>query len=81
MWVKGIVDELRLDDLGKIIVMEHKSRKNHSLPSEAQKDTARLQVRALARIGLLNACCVSARQFTVENALIFLWRAQCCSHA
>ena len=45
MWVKGIVDELRLDDLGKIIVVEHKSRKNHSLPSEAQKDTARLQVR------------------------------------
>ncbi len=47
VWVKGIIDELRLDDLGKMVVVEHKTRRNASLPSDAQKDTARLQVHAL----------------------------------
>lgn len=47
VWVKGIADELRLDDLGKIVVVEHKTRRNASLPSNAQKDTARLQVHTL----------------------------------
>lgn len=44
VWVKGIVDELRLDDLGKIVVVEVKSRRSNSLPSDAQKRTAELQV-------------------------------------
>ena len=44
VWVKGIVDELRLDDLGKIVIVEVKSRRSNSLPSDAQKKTAELQV-------------------------------------
>ena len=47
VWVKGVIDELRLDDLGKIVVIEHKTRRNPNLPSNAQKDTARLQVNIL----------------------------------
>ncbi len=42
--MKGIVDELRLDDLGKIVIVEVKSRRSNSLPSDAQKRTAELQV-------------------------------------
>lgn len=45
--MKGIVDELRLDDLGKIVIVELKTRRNCSLPSEGQKENARLQVTAL----------------------------------
>ncbi len=42
--MKGIIDELVLDDLGKVRIVEHKTRRSASLPSEAQKQTARLQV-------------------------------------
>lgn len=43
-WVKGIIDELVLDELGKVRIVEHKTRRSASVPSEAQKQTARLQV-------------------------------------
>ncbi len=43
-WVKGVIDELQLDELGKVRIVEQKTRRNSSAPSEAQKDTARLQV-------------------------------------
>ena len=46
--MKGIVDELRLDDLGKIVVVEVKTRRSNSLPSDAQRRTAELQVACLA---------------------------------
>ncbi|KAK9909719.1 hypothetical protein WJX75_006580 [Coccomyxa subellipsoidea] len=57
-WVKGIIDELQLDELGKVRIVEHKTRRNSSVPSQAQKDTARLQVmlyRSLLQ-GLTDAC-------------------------
>ena len=43
-WVKGIIDELQLDELGKVRIVEHKTRRRSSVPSDAQKETARLQV-------------------------------------
>jgi hypothetical protein len=48
-WVKGIIDELQLDELGKVRIVEHKTRRNSSVPSQAQKDTARLQVLSLCK--------------------------------
>lgn len=42
--MKGIVDELRLDDLGKMVIVELKTRRSNSFPSDAQKRTAELQV-------------------------------------
>ena len=42
--MKGIVDELRLDDLGKIVIVEVKTRRSNSFPSDAQKRNAELQV-------------------------------------
>ncbi len=43
-WVKGVIDELLVDELGKVYIVEQKTRRNSNAPSEAQKDTARLQV-------------------------------------
>lgn len=43
-WVKGVIDELQLDELGKTRIVEQKTRRSSRAPSEAQKDTARLQV-------------------------------------
>ena len=42
--MKGIVDEVRLDELGKVVIVEVKTRRSNSLPSDAQKKTAELQV-------------------------------------
>lgn len=42
--MKGIIDELQLDELGKVRIVEHKTRRRSSVPSDAQKETARLQV-------------------------------------
>lgn len=44
IWIKGIIDELAIDELGRVKIVEHKTRKNSTLPTEAQKQTARLQV-------------------------------------
>lgn len=43
-WVRGIIDQLELDDNGHIRVVEHKTRRKPSLPMLAQQQTARLQV-------------------------------------
>lgn len=42
--MKGIVDEVKLDELGKMVIVEVKTRRSNSLPSDAQKKTAELQV-------------------------------------
>ena len=42
-WVKGIVDQLELDDHGRVRVVEHKTRRRESLPLQAQQQTAHLQ--------------------------------------
>ena len=51
-WVRGIIDQLELDDAGLIRVVEHKTRRKPSLPLLAQQQTAKLQVASFA-------CCVS----------------------
>lgn len=43
-WVRGIIDQLELDDAGLIRVIEHKTRRRPSLPLLAQQQTAKLQV-------------------------------------
>ena len=43
-WVRGIIDQLELDDTGRIRVVEHKTRRKPSLPMFAQQQTAKLQV-------------------------------------
>ncbi len=43
-WVRGIIDQIELDADGRAVIVEHKTRFNPSLPSHAQKRTARLQV-------------------------------------
>lgn len=46
-WVRGIIDQLELDDTGRIRVVEHKTRRKPSLPMFAQQQTAKLQVAEL----------------------------------
>ncbi len=46
-WVRGIIDQLELDDTGQIRVVEHKTRRKPSLPMFAQQQTAKLQVAEL----------------------------------
>ena len=43
-WVRGIIDQLELDEMGQIRVVEHKTRRKPSLPMLAQQQTAKLQV-------------------------------------
>ena len=43
-WIRGIIDQLELDELGRIRVVEHKTRRHPSLPRAAQQQTAKLQV-------------------------------------
>ena len=43
-WVRGIIDQLELDEMGQIRVVEHKTRRRPSLPMLAQQQTAKLQV-------------------------------------
>ncbi|DBA69738.1 TPA: hypothetical protein ACH3X2_012468 [Trebouxia sp. C0005] len=47
-WVRGIIDQLELDDNGQIRVVEHKTRRKPSLPMLAQQQTAKLQVAVMA---------------------------------
>lgn len=42
--MRGIIDQIELDAESRAIVVEHKTRFNPSLPSHAQKRTAKLQV-------------------------------------
>ncbi|KAK9834388.1 hypothetical protein WJX74_000477 [Apatococcus lobatus] len=60
-WVRGIVDQIELDAEGRAVVVEHKTRRNPSLPSPAQKRTARLQV--LLYCALFGSLAASAQQY------------------
>ena len=42
--MRGIIDQVALDDTGAITILEHKTRRSCSLPQEAQRRTARLQL-------------------------------------
>ena len=44
-WIRGIIDQLELDESGQIRVVENKTRRKPSLPMLAQQETAKLQVR------------------------------------
>jgi RecB family exonuclease len=44
-WMRGIIDQIELDADGHALIVEHKTRRNPSLPSHAQKLTAQLQVK------------------------------------
>lgn len=57
-WVKGVIDELLLDELGKVRVVEQKTRRNSNAPSKAQKDTARLQVHVHAMTKQVHVLCL-----------------------
>ncbi|KAK9867127.1 hypothetical protein WJX84_003384 [Apatococcus fuscideae] len=59
-WVRGIIDQIELDAESRAIVVEHKTRFNPSLPSHAQKRTAKLQV--LLYCALFGSLAASARQ-------------------
>ena len=43
-WIRGIIDQLELDESGGITVVENKTRRKPSLPMLAQQETAKLQV-------------------------------------
>lgn len=43
-WLRGIIDQLELDQSGQIRVVENKTRRKPLLPLLAQQETARLQV-------------------------------------
>lgn len=43
-WLRGIIDQLELDESGRIRVVENKTRRRPSLPLLAQQQTAKLQV-------------------------------------
>ena len=47
-WVRGIIDQLELDESGRIRVVENKTRRRPSLPMLAQQQTAKLQVCIMA---------------------------------
>ena len=42
--MRGIIDQVAMDDTGAITILEHKTRRSCSLPKEAQRRTARLQL-------------------------------------
>ena len=42
--VRGIIDQVAMDDSGAITILEHKTRRTSSLPKDAQRRTARLQL-------------------------------------
>ncbi len=57
--MRGIIDQLELDDAGQIRVVEHKTRRKPSLPILAQQQTAKLQVSfvlSMLAIGGLDVC-------------------------
>ena len=43
-WLRGIIDQLELDQSGQIRVVENKTRRKPSLPMLAQQEIAKLQV-------------------------------------
>ena len=47
-WIRGIIDQLELDESGRIRVVENKTRRKPSLPMLAQQETAKLQVWIMA---------------------------------
>lgn len=42
--MRGIIDQIEVDQEGQAVVVEHKTRRNPSLPGDAQTKTALLQV-------------------------------------
>ena len=42
--MRGIVDQLELNDDDQLIIVEHKTRRHQSLPSDSQKRGACMQV-------------------------------------
>lgn len=44
MYVRGVIDQLELNESGGLTVVEHKTRKHPSLPSQAQQRGTAIQV-------------------------------------
>ena len=70
-WVRGIIDQLELDDTGRIRVVEHKTRRKPSLPMFAQQQTAKLQVaRFLSWLPTEQLVCITTHCCRSSTALM-----------
>lgn len=66
-WIRGIIDEMELDERGRIRVAEHKTRKPPTLPRAAQQRSANLQVCACAQqTHLFNAHDLAKQHASIE---------------
>ncbi len=71
-WVRGIIDQLELDDTGRIRVVEHKTRRKPSLPMFAQQQTAKLQVaELLSWLPTEQLVCITMHVCRISTALMY----------